>query len=161
MNEHLSPRESVIEPGETAPDFTLMDRSKSEWTLSEAVRKGDVVLCFFPMAFTGVCGTENECITKEMARWSKGGATMIGISCDSFPVLKAWGEQMGFEHTLLADMHRKVCRAYGLYWADLNVSKRGTVVIGQADDGKGVVKWSQAREPGSGMDVDEVLAQLA
>jgi len=157
----LTPRDTLIEPGQTAPDFTLLDQDRSEWTLSEAVNKGDVVLCFYPLAFTGVCGTEMECLTSEMDRWAQTGARMVGISCDSFAVNKAWAEQLGLKQTLLSDMQREVCRAYGLYWPELNVAQRGTVVIGQADSGQGTVIWSQAREPGQAMDLDEVLATLA
>lgn len=154
-------RDSVITAGETAPGFTLPTSNREDWTLADHVKKGDVVLCFFPFAFTGVCGTEMECLTKEMDRWSKSGATCVGISCDSFAALKAWAEQNGFKNTLLSDLHRAAVKAYGLYWADMNVATRGTVVIGQSDDGVGTVKWSQAREPGQAMDFDEVMGQLA
>ncbi len=154
-------RESVIPPGETAPDFTLQTQDREDWSLAEHVRKGDVVLCFFPFAFTGVCGTEMECLSKEMQRWSDTGAAVVGVSCDSFAALKAWAEKEGFRHTMLSDLHRTVCKAYGLYWADMNVAQRGTVVIGQSDDGAGKVKWSQARAPSDAMDFDEVLTHLA
>lgn len=154
-------RESVIAPGETAPDFTLQTQDREDWSLAEHVRKGDVVLCFFPFAFTGVCGTEMECLSKEMGRWADTGASVVGVSCDSFAALKAWAEKEGFGHTMLSDLHRTVCKAYGLYWADMNVAQRGTVVIGRSDDGVGKVKWSQARPPSDAMDFDEVLAHLA
>jgi peroxiredoxin len=160
-NENLKPRPTPIAVGETAPDFTLKDQGRADWKLSEAVKQGDVVLCFFPLAFTGVCGTEMKCINDEIAGWQQKGAQVVGISCDSFATLKAWADQMGLKQTLLADMHRAVCKAYGLYWADLNVSSRGTVVIGQSPTGQGKVRWVQAREPGKAMNFDEVLAQLA
>lgn len=160
-NDHLKPREKPIGAGETAPDFTLLDQNRKEWKLSDALRSGDVVLCFFPLAFTGVCGTEMKCITAEMESWKGKDAQVVGVSCDSFAVLKAWADAEGFKQTLLADMHRQVCRAYGLYWPDLNVSSRGTVVIGKAADGRGRVKWAQSREPKVGMDWNEVLAVIA
>ena len=160
-NEHLTPRDTVLAPGDTAPDFTISTQDREEWSLAEHVKKGDVVLCFFPFAFTGVCGTEMECLSKEMARYTDQGATAVGVSCDSFAALKAWAERDGYTHTMLSDLHRAVCKAYGLYWSDLNVANRGTVVIGQSDDGVGKVKWSQGREPGAAMDFDEVLAALS
>ncbi len=161
LNAHLSPRSSPITVGEVAPDFVLKDQNRADWSLADAVKKGDVVLCFFPMAFTGVCSTEMKCIDAEMAEWQKKGAQVVGISCDSFAVQKAFADSMGLRHTLLADMHRSVCKAYGLYWAELNISSRGTVVIGKSADGKGKVKWVQARQPGDAMKWDEVLATLA
>jgi len=160
-NDHLRPRDGLIRAGERAPDFTLPDQNRKDWTLSQALGSGDVVLCFFPLAFTGVCGTEMKCITEEMSRWAGKGAQVVGISCDSFAVLKAWADQMGLRQTLLADMHRRVCRAYGLYWADLNVSSRGTVVVTRDHAGEAVVAWSQSREPKNAMNFDEVLAHLA
>jgi peroxiredoxin len=160
-NDRLRPREKPIVAGETAPDFTLKDQNRNDWTLSDAVKKGEVVLCFFPMAFTGGCLTEMKCVNDEMARWQAKGATVVGISCDSFAVLKAWADQMGLKQSLLADMHRAVCRAYGLFWPELNVAQRGTVVIGESADGMGKVKWVQAREPGKLMNWEEVVAWLA
>ncbi len=151
---------SVLAAGEAAPDFTLTSKDKEDWSLSNAVKAGDVVLCFFPLAFTGVCETEMKCVDAEMDGWKAKGATVVGISCDSFATLNAWGDQNGFGHTLLSDIHRKVCKQYGLYWADLNVSQRGTVVIGQDDSGNGTVKWSQSREPGNAMTWDEILAHV-
>ena len=119
------------------------------------------MLCFFPFAFTGVCGTEMACITKDLAQWQSKGATVVGISCDSFAALKAWGEAEGLTHTLLSDLHRSVVRDYGLFWQDLNVANRGTVVIGQSDDGVGTVSFAEAREPGDAMDWDAVLARVS
>lgn len=160
-NEMLTARTRPLAVGDTAPDFTLPDQGRKDWTLADAVRKGDVVLCFFPLAFTGVCSTEMKCVNDEMAAWQKKGATVIGISCDSFAALKAWADQMGLKQTLLSDIHRRVCRAYGLYWADLNVAQRGTVVVGRSADGQGKVKWTQSREPGKAMNWEEVVAWLA
>lgn len=160
-NEHLTAREKPPAVGDAAPDFTLPDQQKKDWKLSDAVKQGDVALCFFPLAFTSVCSTEMKCVNDEMAAWQQKGATVVGISCDSFAVLKAWADQMGLKQTLLSDMHRAVCKAYGLYWADLNVAKRGTVVIAKSTDGKGRVKWVQAREPGKAMNWEEVVAWLA
>jgi peroxiredoxin len=159
-NDHLQPRPIPITVGEPAPDFTLKDQSRADWHLADAVKKGDVVLCFYPLSFTGVCGIEMKCVNDEMSKWQGKGANVVGISCDSFAVQKAWADKEGFKQPLLADMHRQVCKAYGLFWADLNVSSRGTVVIGQDASGQGRVKWMQAREPSKAMNFDEVLALM-
>lgn len=155
-NEGLEARAGLIGAGERAPDFVLLDQSREEWRLSEACRGGDVVLCFYPMDFSPVCTTEMRCVAEELERFS-GASEVVGISCDSFFVHEAWARELGLRHRLLADMHRSVCRAYGLYFADLNVAARGTVVVG----GDGVVKWSQGRELGTAMDLDEVIAGIS
>jgi len=159
-NDALQPRQSPITVGSQAPDFTLKDQDRKDWSLADAVKKGDVVLCFFPLAFTAVCSTEMKCVNEEFAAWQSRGSTVVGISCDSFATLKAWADSLGLKQTLLADMHRQVCKAYGLYWADLNVSSRGTVVIAKDPSGHGKVKWVQSREPGKAMNFDEVLAAV-
>ncbi len=160
-NEHLTPRDKPFAIDDAAPDFVLQDQNRKDWRLSDAVKRGDVALCFFPLAFTSVCTTEMKCVNDEMAGWQGRGATVVGVSCDSFAVLKAWADQIGLQQTMLSDMHRAVCKAYGLHWPELNVSKRGTVVIGKSADGRGRVKWVQAREPGKAMQWDEVAAWLA
>jgi len=156
-NEHLSASESALQPGDTAPLFTLPDQDRNEWSLADHLGKGDVVLAFYPLDFTSVCSDEMTCLTSEMSRLAEAGAEVVGISCDSFAAHKAFAEQLGLKHTLLADMHREVCKAYGLYWADLNVAQRGTVIVGA--DGK--VKWTQSREPGNAFDLQELMASLA
>ena len=154
-------RTSPIGAGDDAPDFTLQDQDRKEWKLSDALKKGDVVLAFFPFAFTGVCGTENKCITADMADWQKKGAQVVGVSCDSPFALREWAAKEGFKHTLLSDLKREVCRAYGFYWPDMNVASRGTVVISKSATGKGKVKWAQAREIPKAMDWNQVLAAIA
>jgi len=159
-NEHLTERSSPIQVGEIAPEFTLTDHNRKDWKLSEALKNGEVVLCFYPLAFTSVCGTEMRCISDDFEKWTAKGATVVGVSCDSFATNKAWAEAEGYKHTLLADMHRKVCKAYGLYWPDLNVSSRGTVVIEPTAEGNGKVKFVQSRQPGSAMKWEDILAQV-
>jgi len=153
-------RNSPIEVGEIAPDFTLKTQNKEDWTLSDAVKKGPVCLCFYPMDFSPVCSTEMQCVTDKMQEWEDKGVQVVGVSCDSFFVHEAWAKQMGLKQTLLADMHREACKAYGLYWPDLNISLRATVVIDQSDDGQGKVSWVQNRDIPNAMDFDEVLSHL-
>jgi len=155
-----TPRDSLLAVGELAPDFTIADQARKDWTLSDAVKRGDVVLCFYPFAFTGTCGVEMKCVSSEMAAWKAKGAEVVGVSCDSPFVQKAWAAAEGFGHSLLSDQHRHVTKGYGLYWPDMNTTRRGTVVIGKSADGKGRVKWLQAREPGQAMDWEKVLAQV-
>jgi peroxiredoxin len=157
----LTPRTSLIAAGEIAPDFTLLDTSRSEWKLSDAVKKGDVVICFFPFAFTGVCGTEMHCVSKEISTWSAKGAQVVGLSCDSTFTLGAWAKAEGYQQPLLSDQHREVCKAFGLYWPEMNTTHRGTVIIGQADDGQGRVSFSQSREPGNAMNFSDILAMVS
>lgn len=156
----LIPRDTPLRAGDEAPDFTLKDQAKQDWTLSKALENGPVALCFYPMAFSSVCSTEMKCVSDEFAKWKAKGAQVVGISCDSFFVQKAWAESLGLKQTLLADMHRDVCKAHGFYWPDLNVSTRGTVVIEKGPAGRPRVRWTQSREIPQAMKFEEVLAAL-
>lgn len=160
-NAQLAPRSSPVKVGDVIPDFTLQTQDRAEWKLSDAVKKGDVVLCLFPFAFTGVCGTEMKCISKDMHDWQKKGAQVVGMSCDSPFVLKAWAGAEGFQHTLLSDQHRSVTKALGMYWADMNTTSRGTIVIPKSADGVAKAKFVESRQPGNAMAWDKVLQMIA
>lgn len=159
-NPHLTPRNAPISVGEFAPDFTLSDQNRAEWKLSEALKKGDVVLAFVPFAFTSTCSVEMKCISDDFTKWSGKGATVVGVCCDSFAANRAWADKDGYTHLILSDLHRDVCKAYGLYWADLNVANRGTIVIGASPDGRGKIKFVQARPPAQAMKWEDVLAMV-
>ncbi len=160
-NDHLTPRDQPLKAGDPAPDFVLQDQNRQEWRLSEAAKKGDVVLCFYPLDFSPVCSTEMKCVTDEFQRYQSRGAQVVGVSCDSFFTHKAWADSLGLKQTLLADMHRQVCKAYGLYFPDLNCASRGTVVIAKSPDGKPKVKWVQSRAIKDAMKNDDVLAAIS
>ncbi len=159
-NENLAPRSAPIAVGDSAPDFTLTTHDRKDWSLAEHVKAGEVVLCFYPLAFTSVCSTEMRCISDDFTKWTEKGATVVGVSCDSFAANNAFAEKEKYKQILLCDMHRAVCKAYGLYWPELNVSARGTVVIGQSSDGKGKVTFVQARQPGNAMKWEDILQQV-
>jgi len=156
-NDHLSPRDTPIGVGASAPRFTLLDQDRREVSLETLLAKGgDVVLSFYPLDFTSVCTTEMSCLSRDLERFTGKHATVVGISCDSFACHKAFAEREGLRIPLLADMHRQVCRAYGLYWPELHVASRGTVIV----DSEGVVKWVEAREPGDALTLDALLGQV-
>ena len=148
-----------IEAGQPAPNFTLMTQARDEWTLSEALEKGDVALCFYPMDFSPVCSTEMKCVADEFGAWSAKGVQVVGVSCDSFFTHEAWAKELGLKQTLLADMHRAVSKAYGFYWPDLNIASRGTVLVTKGN-GAPTVKWVQSREISDAMEFGDLLAQL-
>lgn len=157
----LTERSTPIAVGDTAPNFTLKTQAIEDWTLADALKQGDVCLCFYPMDFSPVCSTEMKCVTDEMEKLSAQGTQVVGISTDSFFTHKAWAESLNLKQTLLADMHREVSKAYGFYFPDLNVSARGTVIIGQSDTGEGKVKWVQSRELGNAFNLDELIAAIS
>ena len=158
LNENLTPRDTPIAIGEPAPNFILPDQDRNDVSLSSLLAPGgDVVLSFYPLDFSPVCSNEMGCFTRDIDRFRDKNATVVGISCDSFYAHKAWSDTLGLTIRLLADMHRRVCKAYGFYFAPLNVASRGTVVI--APDGR--VKWVSARELKDAIDNETLLKAIS
>ena len=79
----------AVEVGSEAPDFTLRDENGEEVTLS-SLRGGNVVLIFFPAAFSGICTKELHTATDLAEQYDAAGAEVFGISVDSPYALKAW-----------------------------------------------------------------------
>jgi peroxiredoxin len=129
-----------IQVGKKAPDFTLFSSDKKEVKLSD-FKGQNVLIHFFPQAFTGVC-TNQLCEARDnMAVYQKLNAQVIGISVDSVFTLAKFKEVNNYDFPLLSDFNKKVIKKYDTYWKDFvfgmqGVSKRAAVVI----DKKGVIR---------------------
>ena len=145
-----------IKVGDVAPDFTLKNQDGNEVSLSSFKGQKNVVLAFYPLDWSPVCTNENKCLTDDFPSFSDANAELLGISTDSFFSHKAWADSLDLKHTLLADMHRDVCKAYGLYFPDLNCSKRATVIVDKA----GNVAYVKVQEIKTARDDKEILDAL-
>ena len=130
----------AVDVGAKAPDFTLMNQDREPVTLSEQVKKGPVVLAFFPAAFSGVC-TKEMCTFRDSASdLNKVSAQVLGISVDTFFAQKAWADAQRLNFPLLSDFNKDVIRQYGVVNPDMiglkDISKRAVFVI----DRNGVVR---------------------
>ena len=145
-----------IAVGTMAPDFALPDQDKKDFKLSDYKGK-NVVLFFYPLDWSPTCTKENACFSGDLSKFSQY-AEVAAISIDSVWSHKAWQEKMGLKHRLLADMHRKTTKDYGLFHAGANIAQRATVIIGK--DGK--VAWVKVEaDITKERDYKEVEAQLA
>ena len=150
------PETTPIAVGAKAPDFKLPDQDKKDFILADFLGKKAVVLFFYPLDWSPTCTKENACISGDLSKFSKY-AEVAGVSIDSVWSHKAWQEKMGLKRRLLADMHRAVTKAYGLYHPGGNISQRATVII--AKDGK--VAWVKVEaDITKERDYAEVEAQL-
>ena len=133
----------AVEVGSKAPDFTLVNQDRENVTLSNVVRDGNVVLAFFPGAFSGTCTSELCTLRDGMDGFRKLNAQVFGISTDTFFTLKAWGDQQKFGFPLLSDYNKDVIRAYGVVNPDMiglkNIAKRSVFVI----DKSGTVRYRE------------------
>lgn len=151
--------------GQSAPDFSLFDSNKNKVTLSELKGK-NVVLFFFPQAFTGVC-TQQVCTARDnMSQYEKVNATVLGISVDSVFTLAKFKETENLNFPLLSDFNKEVSRAYGSLYEEWildmkGVSKRAAFVI----DASGTIQHAEVLEnPGNLPDfqkIQEVLNGLS
>jgi len=120
--------EETIKIGQDAPDFTLRDEDRQEVTLS-ALHGQPVMIAFYPFAFSSVCQGEMCTIRDAWGDFLATGAKVLAISRDSSFALKAWKEQQGFKHTLLADIKGDVARKYGAWNEQVGAAERLTVVV--------------------------------
>jgi peroxiredoxin len=124
-----------LKVGTPAPDFQLMDENKNVVKLSE-LRGKPVVLLFYPMDFSPTCTTEHCTFGPELPRLQGAGkdAAVFGVSCDSPFSHAAFKKQYNIAYSLLADVTRKMAKAYGMWAGEepYNCTKRGTVIIDRA-----------------------------
>lgn len=132
--------------GQPAPDFTLYNSDKKQVTLSEQ-QGHNVLLLFFPLAFTSVCTTELCSVRDNLGWYDKVDARVFGISVDALHTLAKYKTEQGFNFTLLSDFNKEVSRAYGSLYEMFGynmkgVSKRAAFVI----DRKGIVRYAEVLE---------------
>ncbi len=151
----------AVEVGREAPDFTLSNPEGEGVTLSSFRGLRNVVLVFYPAAFSDVCTIQLTQIGASAARYAEGGAQVLGVSVNSIYSQGRFAEGLGLtDVVLLADFEPKgaVSRAYGVYLEAFGVAGRATFVI----DRSGIVRgMSRTDNPGQLPDEEEYFAALA
>lgn len=106
----------------------------------------NVLLVFFPLAFTGLCQGELDEIRDNLARYQNDDVQVLAISVGPPPTHKIWATQSGFTFPVLSDFwpHGEVSAAYGVFNADSGFPNRGTFVIDRA----GVIRFAEMKSPG-------------
>jgi mycoredoxin-dependent peroxiredoxin len=132
---------SVPAIGTAAPDFTLPSTSGSDVTLSK-LRGKNVLLAFFPLAFTRVCTTEMGSFSEDLAAFSEADTEVLPISVDSIPTLREFKAKERFSVDLLSDFKRDVSRRYGTLVEEQFFSSRAYILI----DRNGIVRWTFVEE---------------
>ncbi len=127
----------TLKVGDPAPDFTLRGAGNITFALSEH-RGKNVVLVFFPAAFSPVCSQQMPQVQQEKVKLGEGDTVVAGVSVDGMWALNAWGQQLGIDFPLLADFfpHGAVSEKYGVLH-QAGVSERAIVGI----DGEGTVRY--------------------
>jgi len=136
--------------GTPAPDFTLKDQNGQPVTLSDFHGKKNVLLVFFPLAFTGICQGELDRVRDHLPDYENDDTATLAISVGPPPTHKIWSIESGFTFPVLSDFwpHGAVAQAYGVFNDVAGVSNRGTFVIDRA----GVVRFAESKQPGEARD---------
>ncbi|HEX5407309.1 MAG TPA: peroxiredoxin [Pseudonocardiaceae bacterium] len=142
----------AVEVGSEAPDFTLNDYNREKVSLASFRGKKNVLLVFYPFAFSGICTGELCQVRDELADYQNDKVQVLGISVDSFFTLKAWAKDQGYEFPLLADFwpHGEVAKAYGVFNEAGGMANRGTFLI----DTEGIIRFAEMNEPGDARNQD-------
>lgn len=142
--------------GSPAPDFTLPSTADVDVTLSQ-LRGRNVLLAFFPLAFTKTCTAEMSAFSDDFAQFQTANTVVLPISVDSVPTLKEFKQKEHIAVDLLSDFKRDVSRLYGTLLEEKFFSNRAYVLI----DGIGVVRWTFLEHtPGTRRENVEILQQL-
>ncbi len=151
-----------LQIGDQAPDFKLYSSDKQEVSLSD-YRGKNVVILFFPMAFTSVC-TAELCQTRDdIAFYSALNTDILAISVDSIFTLGKFKEDQKLPFPLLSDFNKEVCQAYDAYYETFGfgmrgVSKRAAFVV----DKEGVIRYAEVLEKASDVpDFEAIKSTLA
>ena len=153
-----------IEIGQSAPEFALFNTEKIKVSLSDYKGK-NVVLLFFPLAFSGVCTKELCSMRDDMAKYNGMNAAILGVSIDSLFTLGRFKQENLLEFDLLSDFNKEVSAMYACLYESFafemrGVSKRSAFVI----DADGIIRYAEVLESAGDLPnfeaIDECLKGL-
>jgi peroxiredoxin len=156
-----------LQIGQKAPEFTLYSSAKEKISLSDYAGKQNILLLFFPQAFTGVCTKELCGVRDDISKYSNANAQVLAISVDSIFTLAKFKEDQGFNFLLLSDFNKDVSKTYeAIYesFTDMDmkgVSKRSAFVI----DKQGIIQYAEVLESAGDVPnfeaINDTLSRLA
>jgi mycoredoxin-dependent peroxiredoxin len=149
----------TVQPGAQAPDFTLKDQNKQDVSLSSFRGEKNVLLVFYPFAFSPICTNELRAVRDNLAQFQNEAVQILPISTDPTFSLKAFADAEGYEFPLLSDFwpHGGLAQTYGVFNEKSGMANRGTFLI----DTSGVVQFSEMNEPGEPRDQGDWVRALA
>jgi peroxiredoxin/glutaredoxin len=148
----------MIQVGDRAPDFVLTSHLGKQVSLSSYRGKKNVVLVFFPLAWTPVCTSQVPAVQAGLSQFEALHAQVLGINVESIPGLKAWAKSIGdITYPLLSDFypHGQVAQAYGIMRPE-GFSERATFVV----DKEGLVRYRDIHAIDQVPDNEEVFKVL-
>jgi peroxiredoxin len=138
----------AIQTGQKAPDFILFDSEKNKQSLGDYTGKKNVLLLFFPLAFTSVCTKELCSVRDEIGKYENDKVQVLGISVDSVFTLAKFKKDQQYNYPLLSDFNKEVSGLYDVLNPSFTnmdmkgVSKRSAFLI----DKQGIVQYAEVLE---------------
>ncbi len=120
---------TTLKVGDVAPNFTLPSTAGGDFTLADYRGRKNVVLAFFPKAFTGGCTKEMTAYQAGIGEFNGAEAQVVAISTDDLDTLKRWSTELKTAFPMLSDANRKVSGQYGVLAGVLGFANRTTFVI--------------------------------
>ncbi len=148
-----------LSPGTAAPDFKLKNFDGTDVSLSQFRGRKNVLLAFFPLAFTPVCSCQIPAYRDDLARFESMDCQPVAISVSSVPAHKAWVESLGgVNFPVLSDFypHGDVARRYGVLREE-GFPERALFLV----DKQGMVRYSLVHELRTQPDNDTILEEIA
>lgn len=156
-----------LQIGQQAPGFTLYSSAKEKVSLSDFAGKQNVLILFFPQAFTGVCTKELCGVRDDISRYSNANAQVIAISVDSIFTLAKFKEEQQYNFPMISDYNKEVSALYDSIYESFTdmgmkgVSKRSAFVI----DKQGIIQYAEVLESAGDVPnfeaINETLNRLA
>jgi mycoredoxin-dependent peroxiredoxin len=151
-----------LEIGDRAPGFTLKDQNNQDRTLSEFHGNHNVLIVFYPFAFSGLCTGELDELRENLTEYQNSNVQVLGVSVDSVYALKVWSQQQRYEFPLLSDFwpHGEVTQAYGVFNEVAGMANRATFLV----DTDSVIRFMEVNQPGEPRDQTvwkQALAELS
>lgn len=123
------PATAMLDVGQAAPEFQLKGPGGQTIALSDYRGRKNVLLVFFPLAFSAACAHQLPMVEKELGRFHELGTEVLGISVDSHLANEAFAKQLMLSFPLLSDFRREVCAAYGVLVSERQHSGRAVFLV--------------------------------
>ncbi len=148
-----------VQVGDAAPDFTVRNQDHEDVVLSSFRSRKNVLLVFYPFAFSGICTNELRLVRDDLPSFQNDDVQLLAVSTDPTYTLKAWAGVEGYQFPLLSDFwpHGDVAALYGVFDEKRGMAVRGTFLI----DREGIVRFAEVVAAGQMRDQEAWKSALA
>lgn len=145
--------------GNPAPDFELLDQHREKVSLASFKGEKNVVVLFFPFAFSGTCTGELCAIRDDLNVFQNENVQLVAISCDAMNAQRAFADAEGYKFPILSDFwpHGATAKAYGVFDEARGCAIRGTFVIDRA----GILRWQVVNGMGDARNIVDYKTAIA